>query len=217
MIKKVITRAILVSLMVSFVGSQSTWAQTSPPEQQAQSVSQAQPTIEFVRPHQSETVADYPLHIQVKVSNFELLPPVQYWKRVVDPEDAAKGHIHFTLDDSPIYATDKTVIMLGKNGGRSLPLGKHILRAELRNVNHRGLKSPVVAEIAIVCKRADQGDQKSSSSISSTTGTTTAAGQPPTQRMQQIQQLRRQINEVQQEVLQLQSERQKGQNQPDQP
>jgi hypothetical protein len=148
-------------------------------------------TIEFVHPKQDEKVTDYPLFVQVNVDNFKLLPPVPYWTRIA-PEDAAKGHIHYTLDDSPIYATNETQLMLGKNGGKALPVGRHVLKAELVYMNHRGLNSPAVAEISFLCERPSQGNAKDSPAV------TNAGAQ------KQLQQIQQQIEQVQKQILQLQ-------------
>jgi len=190
-----IARAIVVSF---FISSTIACAQTpnapnaTPPA--PDSSKPPPPTIEFLHPQANEKFSDYPLHIQVTVNNFRLLPPVQYWTKV-EPEDEAKGHIHYTLDDSPIYATSKTEIVLGKNANKSLPAGKHILRAELRYINHEGLKTPVFAEIPILCERADKLDDKDSA-----VGSSSIKGGAK----EQLDQIEFQIRQVQRQLQQLQ-------------
>jgi hypothetical protein len=140
--------------------SQTEPAQSAPasptPSQSAATLSaaanQVRPRIEFVLPHASERVTDYPIVIKTKVTNFTLAEPVQYWDKVEGP-DKLVGHIHYTLDDCPIFATKKTSIVMLKPMGKSLPVGKHILRAELVNPNHDILSPQVFAEIPIFCQR----------------------------------------------------------------
>jgi hypothetical protein len=110
------------------------------------------PEIKILHPTSNQSIADYPIPIEVEVRNFELLPPVQYWGKV-QGEEMSRGHIHYTLDDSPIYATSRTKIVLS-SPGKALPPGKHVLRAELVNANHANLKHEVFAEVTIYCKRA---------------------------------------------------------------
>jgi hypothetical protein len=98
------------------------------------------------------TISDYPIVIHTKVQDFTLAPPVQYWDRVDGP-DRFTGHIHYTMDDGPIFASRKTEWVMEKPMGKSLPVGKHILRAELVTPNHEPLNPPSFAEITIICER----------------------------------------------------------------
>ncbi len=198
-----IARAIMVSMLVSLVGSapgapgqaagersqlSNKLAAADAVTRSVQSTNKAQPTIEFVRPQTSEKIANYPIHVHLKVTNFELLPPVQYWRAVTSPRDAAKGHIHFSLDDAPALATDETALIIEANGNRSLPPGRHVLRAELRSMNHKALKPPVVAEMTFECQAADGGDR----------GLSTPSGDPKIAKLrQQVQQLQNQVVELQ--------------------
>ena len=207
-----IARAIMVSLAVSLFGSvpvalaqtDNLQKQQSPvvaaadtPVKQAQqstNVNKPQPTIEFVRPQSNETLTNYPIHVQLKVTNFELLPPVQYWRPVMSRKDMGKGHIHFSLDDAPALATDETSLIIESNGGRSLPPGRHVLRAELRAMNHKALRPPVVAQTTIIVQPAGQGDRNVS----------TPTGDP------KIAKLRQQVRQMQDQVFQLRGGGQRG-------
>jgi hypothetical protein len=135
----------IVALPIACVGSLA---------QQTLAPSTAQPraSIEFVYPHANEVFTDYPISIETKVTGCDLVPPVQYWSSV-ELADAAIGHIHYTLDDSPIFATESKQVVLSKPPGKSLPIGKHILRAELVYINHERRNPPVFVEIPIVCER----------------------------------------------------------------
>jgi tetratricopeptide (TPR) repeat protein len=178
MMIKMIARAIIVSLAVSFFGSVPTLqaqarsakvqhptavASTAPSSksavkspQQNLRVNQLQPTIQFVLPKSDETIANYPIHVQVKVSNFELLPPVQYYRAMSSHRDMMKGHIHYSFDDAPALATDETSLNIEANGTRTLPAGPHVLRAELRAMNHKALNPPVFAMISFNCQPAEK-------------------------------------------------------------
>lgn len=120
---------------------------------QAGAVDHLHPSIKFIHPREGEVVSDYPISIQVDVHDFKLRPPVEYWGNVMR-KDEFTGHVHYMLDDSPIYATSKTAVML-VSSGKPLPPGKHILRAELVNINHAPLKDRVFSEVTIMCRRTD--------------------------------------------------------------
>lgn len=113
------------------------------------------PSIEFIRPKTNDHVSDYPIFIETRVQNCKLEAPVQYWS-VVRVSESRRGHIHYTLDNSPIFATKSTKVVMAKPGNKSLPVGKHILRAELVYINHENRKPRVFAEIPIWCERAPQ-------------------------------------------------------------
>jgi hypothetical protein len=182
MMMRTIAQAIIVSLAVALFGlvpasqaqtvnvqsQPSTAVATASPtavsavktSQQIPQVNRQQPTIEFVHPQADETISNYPIHVQVKVTNFELLAPVQYYRAVSSRRDMMKGHIHYSFDDAPALATDETSLIIGANGSRTLPAGKHVLRAELRAMNHKALKPPVFALISFNCLPLNQGAGK---------------------------------------------------------
>lgn len=123
------------------------------------------PKIQFLRPGPNEKRNDSPIYVQVQVSNFNLKPPVEYFSKV---DDGKSGHIHFTLDNFPIMATDHTQVMFGKMiGDKYLAAGKHIIRAELVKMNHESLKPPQVAEVVVFTSHpaSAQEDVESTSSI----------------------------------------------------
>lgn len=149
--------AFVLALLVAQIGLDAV-ADVSPQTSDAQS----HPSIQFVHPQANEIVSDYPIFIETKVSNFTVAPPVQYWGRV-QQEEAAIGHIHYTLDDSPIFATKATKVMFGQSSDKPLPLGEHFLRAELVNNNHNSLNPPVFVMIPIRCERPDKEKHPASS------------------------------------------------------
>lgn len=113
----------------------------------AKPVGQSGPTIKFLRPIKGEHFFDFPVFMQVQVSGFHLIPPdiKQSGKILAD-----SGHICFSLDDYPVYATEDTQIMIGKFlGPRYLPVGWHVLKAELVDVNDRPLSPPVTAVTSV--------------------------------------------------------------------
>jgi hypothetical protein len=210
MMMRMIARAIIVSLAVSVVGSvPASQARTATvptqhptdvasatptgvpavkPSQQIIHVNKPQPTIEFVLPKADETIPDYPIHVQVKVTNFDLLPPVQYYRSVSSRRDMMKGHIHYSFDDAPALATDETSLIIEANGSRTLPAGKHVLRAELRAMNHKALKPPVFALISFDCQPPNQAAGK--------------VAAPPVD--PKIAKLRREVQRLQDQVRELQ-------------
>ncbi|HEY9772328.1 MAG TPA: hypothetical protein V6C81_00810 [Planktothrix sp.] len=136
---------------------QQTAAATQPAQQppQQQPTKPAGPVIVFVTPHAGDKIKDYPIFVETRVTGFTLASPVQYWDRVT-PENRFIGHIHYTLDDGPIFATKGTHLVFGKPDGKILPAGTHILRAELVNINHNSLNPPVYAEIPLVCEHGPE-------------------------------------------------------------
>jgi hypothetical protein len=150
------------------------------------------PAIEFVSPHAEARVNDYPISIETKVTDFTLSAPVQYWDRVDGP-DRFIGHIHYTLDDCPIFATSKTRLVMTKPEGKSLPVGRHVLRAELVNANHEPLNPPSFAEIQFVCERSAKAGDK----------TSTGAVVIDDRGRDQLQKLETQLQDVQKEISQL--------------
>jgi hypothetical protein len=155
----------------------------------------AEPTIEFVYPRANDVITDYPIYIETKVTNCTLEPPVQYWS-AVEKADESVGHIHYTLDNSPIFATKNTKVVMTKPTGKSLPPGKHILRAELVYINHEKRKIPVFVEIPITCERKQQ--------TSSQTPDVPLTMDDRTVR--ELQAVEKQLKEVQEELAKLKSQ-----------
>lgn len=154
------------------------------------------PTIEFVYPHSSDVVTDYPIFIETRVTNCTLEPPVQYWS-AVPRADAAVGHIHYTLDNTPIFATKSTQVVIAKPAGKSLPVGKHILKAELVSINHEPRNPRVFAEIQIICERAQTKRTSASSN----------GVVPMDERTRsELQLVEKQLMEVQQQLKELKSQ-----------
>lgn len=150
------------------------------------------PRIQFVSPQPNQHISDYPIAIETNVSGFTLEAPVQYWDRVDGP-DRLTGHIHYTLDDCPIFATSKTKWVMLKPMGKSLPPGKHILRAELVNPNHENLNPESFAEVEFICDGAAKNG-----------GGNGQVDVPIDERgRDQLKKLENQLQEVQEEVGQL--------------
>jgi len=101
------------------------------------------PTIKFLRPMKNELFSDVPIYIQVCVDKFKLVAPDQ----IGEQAGSGTGFIDYSLDDFPVLCTDSTQLMLGKNLGRGyIPVGKHVLRAQLVDINDHPLQPPVIAE-----------------------------------------------------------------------
>ncbi len=166
------------------------FAETSAPSQ-GQNEPLPKPTIEIVHPTANEKFSDYPIHVETKVTNFLLEPPVQYWGNV-ERSFAGLGHIHYTLDDSPIFATNRTHVTITKPPGKSLPVGKHILRAELVYVNHGSMQPRVFAEIPILCERQEQASTSKDGGLAL-----------DTRAHKDMQEVERQLKEVQKELSDL--------------
>jgi hypothetical protein len=108
---------------------------------------QGGPTIKFLRPIKGENFFDFPIFIQVQVTGFRLIPPDI---RPADKTTADSGHICYSLDDYPVYATEDTQILIGKFlGPRYLPVGWHVLKAELVDKNDRPLSPAVLAVTSV--------------------------------------------------------------------
>ncbi len=186
--KQRVGAAMIIALLIPLIG----WAE-SPAAGQATTVPGLLPAkIEFVYPHANDKFSDYPIQIETKVTNCSLELPVQYWGAVT-VANAARGHIHYTLDDSPIFATRSTKVTMLKPQGKSLPIGKHILRAELVYINHENRNPRVYAEIPIYCERPNEkGNSESSESI------------PMDKRTrQELQEMENQLTDVQKKLYQL--------------
>lgn len=156
---------------------------------QAAKIEEPKPKIEFLRPGPNDVFKDKPIYVQVKVSNFNLLPPVEYWSK---PGDQKSGHIHYTLDDYPIFATDRTQVMLGKKSGNQyLSNGKHVIRAELVTIDHSPLKPKVVAQMTVSTSHP-------------------VSAQEEAQNQRDIQKLQTQLFKVQEQLDQIQNTIQQG-------
>ncbi|HEY9793831.1 MAG TPA: hypothetical protein V6D22_25775 [Candidatus Obscuribacterales bacterium] len=150
------------------------------------------PVIHIVSPPPDVHVSDYPILVKTTVDNFTIAPPVQYWDRVIG-KDRVTGHIHYTLDDGPIFASEKMQWLLEKPLDKSLPPGKHILRAELVTPNHEPLNPPIFAEVNIIC---DGKKEK--------TGASGEVGVPIDARgRDQLQKLEDEVQGLQKEISQL--------------
>src|SRR5262249_26669980 len=107
----------------------------------------ASPSIDFLRPIKGEHFYDYPIYIQVSVRGFKLIPLDKPSAGNASPD---AGHISYSLDDYPLYQTDDTQIMIGKFLGNGyLPVGWHVLRAELVDINNHPLKPPVLVSQSV--------------------------------------------------------------------
>jgi len=106
------------------------------------------PSIRFLRPLVDEHFIDYPIFVQVQVSNFHLVPPEPHPARRAQPNT---GHIAYSLDDYPVYSTDDTQLMIGKKVGNAsyLPVGLHVLTAQLVDDTGHPLDPPVVVKTEV--------------------------------------------------------------------
>jgi hypothetical protein len=136
-------RRLLLPLAVSSACQLAAVAQTAPAPTASR---QSPPAVRFLRPIRGEHFTDLPIFIQVDVSGFHLIAPDKQRSKVLPPNT---GHIRYSMDDFPICGTDGTQVMIGKfSGDRYVPVGWHVLRAELVDVNGNPLNPPVKAETA---------------------------------------------------------------------
>jgi hypothetical protein len=106
----------------------------------------AAPTIRFLRPIRGERFTDLPIFVQVDVTGFHLAPPDKQRSKTASSNT---GHIRYTMDDFPVCGTDGTQVMIGKfTGAQYVPVGWHVLKAELVDANDNPLNPPVIAETA---------------------------------------------------------------------
>jgi hypothetical protein len=182
------------AMMLALVGLQTVHMNSSAAEPAL--TQEKQPTIEFVYPHPNDVVADYPIYIETKVTNCTLEPPVQYWSGV-EKVDESVGHIHYTLDNSPIFATKNTKVVMTKPTGKTLPPGKHVLRAEIVYINHERRQPPVFVEIPITCERPKQTVSSQSPDVPMTMDDRTLG---------ELQAVEKQLKDVQEELAKLKSQ-----------
>jgi hypothetical protein len=106
------------------------------------------PTLEIVSPKPGQMFKMRPIFVNVKVANFKLIPPEEYW---ADKAQANVGHIHVSLDKLPLFATSNTQIMIGdKINGFFLDTGEHVLTVELVLRNHRSLNPPIKRTVKFI-------------------------------------------------------------------
>lgn len=101
------------------------------------------PTIRFMRPLKDERFFDYPIFVQVDVKGFQLVAPGEHRPGRPRPN---VGHILYSFDDYPVVSTDDTQFMIGKKIGENyLPVGLHVLKAQLVDENDHPLTPPTFA------------------------------------------------------------------------
>lgn len=104
-------------------------------------VEQSSPTIRLLRPIRGEHFNDFPIFVEAEVTGFHLVPPEKQHSKTAP---ANTGYIAYSMDDLPVYGTDDTQLMIGKFlGERYLPVGWHVVKAELVDVNSNPLNPPV--------------------------------------------------------------------------
>lgn len=165
----------------------------------ATSTAPKSPSIEILTPRAGDHVKDYPILVEVAVRNCGLKPPVQYWSAVC-PSDAELGHIHYSFDNSPYIATSNTKILIEKPPRKSLPAGRHVLRAELVHINHRNRTPRVFAEVPITCDAPERGARQD--------------GFPSEQARIQIGVLEKEIAKIEKHVSELKKAEQQTDNRP---
>ena len=96
------------------------------------------PQLEIISPKEGEIINDFPLFVQVRVKNFKLVKPENYYGPA-NPKQL--GHIHYFLDNYPEVATDSTQVLFGKlEGEKYISIGPHSLAVELVHDNHTVLQ-----------------------------------------------------------------------------
>ena len=127
----------LVALFIASSGSAFCAESATPTE------TQISPVLHFIRPMKDERFFDFPIYVQLLVSGVHLAAP--------DDAHAAKprpnvAHIQYKFDDFPVISTDDTQFMIGKwLGNEYLPVGLHVLKAELVDDSGKPLNPPVQA------------------------------------------------------------------------
>ncbi len=105
------------------------------------------PAIRFLRPVRGEHFFDFPIFLQLDVSGFKLVPPEDTPVKNPPPNT---GHILYSMDDFPEYVSDGTQIMIGKTlGPKYLPVGWHVIKVQLVDVNNQPLNPPVSAVTSV--------------------------------------------------------------------
>lgn len=175
-----------------FATSGSTATETTTVSTSAQSVSASDstsiPRIKFLRPLTNEVFSNAPFYIQVTVNGFKLVSPGQ-----LDHTQAA-GYIRYTVDDFPVVCTKATQIMVNKNLGHGyVATGKHYLRAELVDCSDHSLNPPVIADTQFWSVHPAYVEE-----------TRAGVGASPTQE-EALRNVQRELDEVQQHLLKLQS------------
>lgn len=103
------------------------------------------PTLAIAAPAAGEVGSDFAF--RVDVTGFELVPVT------ASPSNApGKGHVHYFIDGQPApgdYATHLTTHEV-----KGLAAGRHVLKAELVNNDHRPLDPPVAVERAVTVTAA---------------------------------------------------------------
>lgn len=100
-----------------------------------------EPQLTILRPKEGETFNDTPIFVQVRLENFELLPPEPNFGA---PDPRPVGHLHVFLDDYPEVATSSTELMFGKKeAGHYLKKGVHTIAVEVVHDNHDTLEPRV--------------------------------------------------------------------------
>jgi len=122
--------ALFIASSVSVACAQSTSNKTTQPA----------PALQFIRPLADERFFDYPIFVQLFVSGFHLVTPGE-------PHNGKSrenyGYIRYKFDDYPVVATDDTQFMIGKKlGANYLPVGLHVLKAELVDETGKPLNPP---------------------------------------------------------------------------
>jgi hypothetical protein len=146
------------------------------------------PKIKFLRPLTNEVYSNAPFYIQVTVDSFKLVPPGQ------PDQTQSAGYIRYTLDDFPVVCTKATQIMVNKNLGHGyVPTGKHYLRAELVDSSDHSLNPPVIADTQFWSVHPAYVEE-----------TRAGVGASPTQE-DQLRDVQRELDEVQQHLLKLES------------
>lgn len=144
--------SLALSIALSFIMPQ--FAVALPAQRQAPAVQSSvpQPSIEFLRPQSDETFFNLPIFIHVQVTNFNLVPIGFHSppRTSAGGNHLLSGHIDYKLDDFPILAADEPQVMIGKNLGLGfIPVGRHLLQAQLMDENDHPLKPPVTAVTVI--------------------------------------------------------------------
>jgi len=189
---RVVAGATILSAVVYQTVAAGASAQTSLNPLAKASSSQAGPSIEFLRPIKNEGFFDYPIFIQVGVERFKLVPP----NLNSENTKPGVGHIDYTVDDFPVFSTDETQIMFGKNLGYGyIPVGRHVLKAELVDNKDHSLNPAVVAQTVVWSGHPAQKETYRSE-----------VGAPATELApEQLRKVQQQLEQVQLELLRVQN------------
>jgi hypothetical protein len=98
------------------------------------------PAIVLVSPEEGETVCGTPLHVEVEVSNMELVP----WEENPENPEPGTGHVDIMLNGQ-----DASMVWVATTNLDAVDDGEYQLKVELANADHTPVK-PYAGDLAYI-------------------------------------------------------------------